>query len=302
MRRILRSHRAPAAPVRSSARQLRAQALERSRRAWRHLALTLPLLVAVVLVYVYREELFGVDVPVRIATVLVMVVVGWAFARQIGAALAPRLASRLDAGTAGVVGFLVRLAVMAAMLLAALRLAGLRLETLALGASFSAVVIGLAAQQTVGNMFAGIVLLSARPFGVGDRVRFAGFGMDVEGTVVAHGLLYVTCRDGGDLVLVPNTTALTMSVRPIREPAAVDLRARLPPEVDPATVEDRLRDTITVPTKASPDVALEEIDDEEVVVRIRAVPQRPDEGAALSREVLRSVGTLRSRDGGTVAV
>lgn len=65
-----------------------------------------------------------------------------------------------------------------------------------------------------------------RPFSVGDRVRFNGLGMDVEGTVKSHGLLFVTCVDGDDEVRVPDNTALTMSVRPIREPAGVDLRAR----------------------------------------------------------------------------
>lgn len=62
-----------------------------------------------------------------------------------------------------------------------LRLAGLQLGTLALGASVTAVIVGLAAQQTVGNVLAGLVLISARPFKIGDRVRLAGFGMDVEG-------------------------------------------------------------------------------------------------------------------------
>jgi len=60
--------------------------------------------------------------------------------------------------------------------------------------------------------------------------------MDVEGTVAGHGLLYVAIRDGEDSVLVPNNTALTMSVRPIREPAAVDMRARLPHDTHPEVV------------------------------------------------------------------
>ena len=49
----------------------------------------------------------------------------------------------------------------------ALRLAGLKPETLAVGGAITAVILGLAAQQTVGNLIAGTVLLSARPFRVG---------------------------------------------------------------------------------------------------------------------------------------
>jgi small conductance mechanosensitive channel len=38
----------------------------------------------------------------------------------------------------------------------------------------TAIVVGLAAQQTFGNLFAGIVLLSARPFRIGERIRLQG--------------------------------------------------------------------------------------------------------------------------------
>ena len=58
--------------------------------------------------------------------------------------------------------------------LVALRIAGLSTSSLAIGGAVTAVVFGLAAQQTLGNLIAGTVLLSARPFRVGDRVRLQG--------------------------------------------------------------------------------------------------------------------------------
>lgn len=281
--------RMPKAPERFQAKQLRAQATARAHRARRKLLVLVPLLAGVIALYEFRQDLFGVDEPIRIAAAILLVIVGWAFARQLGAALAPRLMSRLEPGVAGVAGFVIRLAAIVAMLLVSLRFAGVELGALALGASFTAVVFGLAAQQTFGNILAGVVLLSARPFTVGDRVRFAGFGMDVEGTVTGHGLLYVTMHDGDDLVLVPNNTALTMSVRPIREPAAVDMRARLPQDVDPEEVQARVSDALSVETREAPHVALEEFDGDEVVVRIKATPENSAEGGALAREVLRAV-------------
>jgi small-conductance mechanosensitive channel len=155
------------------------------------------------------------------------------------------------------------------------------------------VIVGLAAQQTFGNVFAGMVLLAARPFTVGDRVRFHGFGMDVEGTVVAHGLLYVTMTDGDDLVMLPNSTALSMSVRPLREPAAVDMRARLPVGVDPEVVQARVQEGISLPLKGPPHVALEEFDGHEIVVRIRATPTDSRQGGRLAREILSAISVLR---------
>lgn len=281
--------RMPRPPERFQAKQLRAQATARARRARRKLLVLVPLLAAVIGLYEYRERLFGVDEPIRIAAAILLVIIGWAFARQLGAFLAPKLMSRLEPGVAGVAGFVIRLVAIVAMLLVSLRFAGVELGALALGASFTAVVFGLAAQQTFGNILAGVVLLSARPFTVGDRVRFAGFGMDVEGTVTGHGLLYVTMHDGDDLVLVPNNTALTMSVRPIREPAAVDMRARLPQDVDPEEVQARVSEGLTVETREAPHVALEEFDGDEVVVRIKATPENSADGGALAREVLRAV-------------
>ena len=286
--------RLPRAPERVTNAALRARAAERARRARVKLLVLVPLLAAVIAGYLFRVELFGVDEPIRVVAAILLVIVGWAFARQLGAVLAPRLFGRLDPSTAGVAGFAIRLFTIVAMVLVALRLAGLPPGTLALGASFTAIVVGLAAQQTFGNIFAGIVLLSARPFRVGDRVRFAGFGMDVEGTVAAHGLLYVTMHDGDDLVLVPNNTALTMSVRPIREPAAVDMLARLAPDVDPEEIQERLGDCLSVETRDAPHVSLEEYDGDEVVVRIKAVPRDSGQGAALAREVLHAVAGMKT--------
>jgi small-conductance mechanosensitive channel len=279
--------------VRRHAAALRGQAREAARQARRQLLLLLPLLAIVLGAYLLRRQLFGVDKPVRLATAGAMVLIGWAVARNLGRMLQPRLADPLDPGAAAVVGFIIRLVTLIAIVLVSLRLAGLNPRTVALGASFTAVIVGLAAQQTVGNVLAGVVLLSARPFQVGDRVRFNGFGMDVEGTVAAHGLLYLTLTDGDDLVQVPNATALSMSNRPLREPAAVDMRARLPLGLDPEQIQRQLAESITVRTRRPPHVALEDFDGDSIVVRIRARPADPREGGRLAGEVLDAVSRLR---------
>lgn len=281
-----------AAIRRVDAALLREQAAEAARRGRRRLLLLAPAVAAIVVAYTWRQELFGVDKPVRIATALALALIGWSFAGGVSRVIIGRLSRVMEPGTAGVAGFFIRLITLALVVLVALRLAGLPVATLALGASFTAVVVGLAAQQTLGNVLAGIVLLAARPFQIGDRVRFAGFGMDVEGTIASFGLLYVTCADGDDQVLVPNNTALTMSVRPIREPAKVDMRARLPADVDPEAVEARVAETVTVPTKGDPQIALEEFDGDEVVVRVRATPSTPADGGRLAREVLHAVSAV----------
>jgi small-conductance mechanosensitive channel len=173
----------------------------------------------------------------------------------------------------------------------ALRIAGLRPGELAVGGAFTAVVLGLAAQQTLGNLFAGTVLLSARPFRVGERVRFQGGGLagTVEGVVSSLGLLYTVLSDGEDEIMVPNSVVLSVAVVPLREPDAVDLRARLRPGVTPADVQALLDERIDVPLIERPRIMLEEIDGDEVVVRIEATPVNAADGPNLASEVLTAV-------------
>jgi small conductance mechanosensitive channel len=241
------------------ARQWREQAVERARRARVQLLLLIPLIAGVVFAYIHRRALFGLDMPVRVACVLALVLLGWSLAMNLGRAMGPALLRRLDPGTAGTVAFLIRLITLIAAVTVALRLAGLRPETLAVGGAITAVILGLAAQQTIGNLIAGTVLMSARPFRVGDRVRMHAGGVagQVEGMVTSIGLLYVTLANGEDRILVPNNVVLAGAVVPLREPSGVDVRARLPSNVKPSEVEERLEQRVSVQTRTDPQIDLE---------------------------------------------
>jgi small-conductance mechanosensitive channel len=275
----------------------------RVNRARRDVAIFLLAIAAVFVLYENRGELFpGLTREVRVVTVIVLVILGWGFARAIGRSLAPALFRRVDPATAGTIGFLIRLATIVVALLVALRIAGIEARTLAIGGAVTAVVLGLAAQQTVGNLFAGTVLLSARPFRVGERVRLQGGAVagTVEGIVSSLGLLYTTLASGDDRIMIPNSVVLNMAVTPLREPDAVELRARLPADVRPTSVQDVLDETVTVLTRSRPDIELQELDGDEVVVRISATPERGSEGAKLADEILSAVSrfTRNGSDGG----
>jgi small conductance mechanosensitive channel len=276
------------------ARQLSARAVKRARI---QTLVLLPMIAGVLILYANRERIFGVDEPVRIATVLALVALGWQFARDLGRAAGPTLFRRMDPGTAGTVGFLVRFFTIVVAVLVALRVAGLDPRTLAVGGAFTAVILGLAAQQTFGNLFAGLVLLSARPFRVGDRVRLQGGGLagEIVGVVSSLGLLYTTFSDGENQIMVPNNVVLSVAVIPLHEPAGVDLRARLRPGVTPVDIETLLQQTIETPMRDKPRVALEEIDGDETVVRIGVSPENPAEGARLSSEVLHALAAETRR-------
>jgi small conductance mechanosensitive channel len=284
------------APAR--ARSLTLQTAQHARRAKRELVVLVPLLAMTLYAYLRREQLFGVDTPVRVAAAIVMVVLGWALARDLGRFSAPALFRRMDPATAGTVGFLIRLVFLAAAALFALRAAGLKPETLAVGGAITAVVFGLAAQQTLGNLIAGMVLISARPFKVGDRVRLQAGGLagQVEGVVASLGLLYTTFAQGQDSIMVPNNVVLTAAVVPLREPASVDLRARLRPDVRPSDLQALLEDTVRTPVRSEPHISLEEVDRDEVIVRIAATPLSESDGPRLADEVLAAISAV-TRDG-----
>src|ERR1700690_4096772 len=107
----------------------------------------LPLFIAVVLLYDNRVSLLGtetevrrghfqkvlepaLETPVTVLTVIVLVILGWAIARDVGRGLGPPLFRRLDPATAGTVGFLIRLTTVVVALLVALRVAGIEAKTL----------------------------------------------------------------------------------------------------------------------------------------------------------------------------
>jgi small conductance mechanosensitive channel len=261
-------------------------------------ALVLLALIAGVLVcFTERKTLFpGYGLEVRIATVFLLVILGWGLARMLARGFAPALYRRLEPGTAGTIGFLVRLLTILVMTIVALRIAGLQGGTLAVGGGFTAVVVGLAAQQVLGNLLAGLVLIPNRPFRVGERVRLqAGvLAGQLEGVVGQLGLFYTTLVSGADRILVPNGVLIQTAVTPLREPERVEFRARFGSEVSPREVQQTIEEAIDVPLRYPPHIAVEELDRDDVVVRIVTTPMNPRDGGKLAEEVLAGV---RGTDG-----
>jgi small-conductance mechanosensitive channel len=266
------------------------------RRAQRQAAVVLPMLIGVLVVWSQRKDLFGTSANtyVEIGTVIALVVLGWTFARDLGRAAAPTFFKRMDPATAGTVGFLLRLATIALTLVLALHVVGFKPGTIAAGGAFTAVIFGLAAQQTLGNVIAGMVLLSARPFRVGERIRLqtGAVGGAAEGVVSSLGLLYTTLARGEDRIMIPNNIVLAAAVVPLVEPDSVDVRIRLASGIRPSRVQAILDDSIKTPTRTAPRVLLEEVDGDKLVVRVQATPDRAADGARLADEIIGALSAV----------
>jgi small-conductance mechanosensitive channel len=272
------------------------------KRARGEAAILLPMLLGVLVVWFDRRGIFGlsshaakhISSAITIGVAVVLVVLGWALARALGKMAGPTFMRRMDPATAGTVGFLTRLATIVIALLFALRIVGVKPQTLAVGGAFTAVVFGLAAQQTLGNLIAGMVLLSARPFRVGVHVRLeaGAIGGTQEGVVSSLGLLYTTLASGDDRIMIPNTAVLGAVVVPVREPERIDVKVRVAAGIRPSRAQEILDDSIATPTRSAPRVLLEEIDGQEIVLRIQATPERSGDGGKLADEIITALATV----------
>jgi small-conductance mechanosensitive channel len=95
------------------------------------------------------------------------------------------------------------------------------------------IILGIAAQQSLGNVFSGIVLLLSHPFGVGDTVTFrsGAFSGQIEGIVTEIGISYVCVETAEGPYHLPNSQVLAAAVGPAQQ--AGQTVSDLPPRPGP---------------------------------------------------------------------
>jgi hypothetical protein len=105
-----------------------------------------------------------------------------------------------------------------------LNIADVPVGQLVLGGAVTGVLLGIAAQQSLANLFAGMVLLLARPFRVGDRVRLRAGALSgtLEGIVTDISITYVRLETDEGLLFVPNSQALAATIGPITSAGAAE--------------------------------------------------------------------------------
>jgi small-conductance mechanosensitive channel len=140
------------------------------------------------------------------------------------------------------------------LIIALLAVLGVSLDHLLIGAGVAGIIIGVAAQQSLGNVFAAIVMLFARPFVVGDNIRIrSGVTGVLDVKVLGIGLTYVTVMTDDGILRVPNSILLGAGighlkpgVKPVPSPEPWSAPAPSPPQTKNAA-PDR-----TPPSSAPP--------------------------------------------------
>ena len=136
---------------------------------------------------------------------------------------------RVGPAHAAVIRYALLLVGLIGTLLITLQLFRVPVGQLVVGTALTSVLLGIAAQQSLSNIFAGMVLLLSRPFRVGDpiQLRAGALGGQLQGVVTEIGITYIRLDTGDTVLSVPNSQVLAAAVGPI---------PRQPPEPAPPPV------------------------------------------------------------------
>ncbi|MGH7544298.1 MAG: cyclic nucleotide-binding domain-containing protein [Gemmatimonadota bacterium] len=140
-------------------------------------------------------------------------------------------------------------------------------------AGILSIVIGLALQVTLGNVFSGLAIQTERPFNVGDWVQFR----DMEGVVLDVSWRATRLRTRqNSLVIIPNTQiskdvlinySAPTRIHAIREHVGVHYRH--PPAVVIAAFEEAADQTETILKQPRVDVRTHEFGDSAIIYRVK---------------------------------
>jgi hypothetical protein len=130
--------------------------------------------------------------------------------RSLSGEVAQLVAVRGGQSTAGALRLLLTIAGYVLVLVSVMGVVAIPVKQLLVSGAITGVVIGIAAQQSLSNTFAGLTLLAARPFAVGDYItlRAGSLGGQFDGTVTAIGLAFTTLHTDDGPINVPNSAVL----------------------------------------------------------------------------------------------
>jgi hypothetical protein len=182
----------------------------------------------------FHRFLTNEDVPKQIIAIgLAVAFLALASAATLG--LSGKAGSVLEpaigTGHAAVVRYALVLIGAITTLLVTLALLGIPISQLLLGGALTSVFVGIAAQQSLSNVFAGMVLLLAHPFRVGDSIRMqaGALGGQISGTITEIGITYVRLATATGVISIPNSQVLNAVVGPLPDPSTYNAQQQPAP-------------------------------------------------------------------------
>jgi small-conductance mechanosensitive channel len=144
--------------------------------------------------------------------ILIFIVFAVIFLHVLTTAIRRVTSNHLGVGRAATVQFALRTIGYGAIILTTMDLLAIPVGRLLLGGAVLGIILGVAAQQALGNFFASIVLIISRPFSVGQHITITSgaLGGQYAGKIVDIGLTHTKIRqEDGSSILLPNATLLS---------------------------------------------------------------------------------------------
>ena len=128
--------------------------------------------------------------------------------------------ARGGAAPANVLRWIITLVGYLIVVIEVITLLGVPVDRLLVSTAVTGVIVGIAAQQSMGNAFAGLVLLFSRPFVVGDYItlRSGALGGQYDGEVIAITLMYTRLSTEDGPISLPNSGVLAAASGPRPNP------------------------------------------------------------------------------------
>jgi small-conductance mechanosensitive channel len=266
-----------------------------------------PLLLIFILAWVDKQWvsspqslLRGWRYPIHYGLVLVGALIAVSAVRACTKALGDVLESYLGLGRARSAATFVSIILHGIVIMLAITGAGFDLSGLLVGGALTGVIVGVAAQASLSNIFAGVAILFARPYSAGMyvTVRTTVFGgVEYSGQVRDVGLFYTTLHSDGKEIRIPNSTMVAAVV--VLRPQQLDvyIPVTLPSSADlPACLELLRRDVEScTAAQSAVQVALESVTKAGYVVGVRVFVSSEAE----QRAVERAITTMASQEQGS---
>jgi small-conductance mechanosensitive channel len=189
------------------------------------------------------------------------VLLGYLFARAIGGAI-QRYLNRYSRGQHAPAAKLLLDVIIATLVVAVLlHLLGVPVESIFFGSAFAGIILGLAGQTVLANVFAGLLIIFAAPFRAGERVSLlsTSFGTiwptyprettyaSLTGVITDIGYFYTTLQlDSGRATRIPNSVviqALVVDQAP-QVPHSQRVRVTLPQTTPPSVLEAAVQEYV----------------------------------------------------------
>lgn len=218
---------------------------------------------------------FGIGVGIRILLTIIMAVAAYTLTRILKRLLlgANSSTNRITSEHQRRVSFYIsQVAIYIVAVFALLSLWGVQLGDLLLGAGVLGIVLGFAAQETLGSILAGFILMLSRPFAVGDWVRIG----EHEGFITEITINNVRLRNlDGEHVVLPNEAVNNRTIinRSLEGKLRLRIQVGIDYDTDPSHAENIALDAISelddIMNQPEPQVLPVKFDDSAIILELR---------------------------------